>query len=139
MANGKQSGEHNVETFRSWIAGKRDEDFRQYEYRGQLSRTEIAKECEFGKSALIQNPTIKKELEELEDRLRATGVLPVLEASQPGQTIIGSNSTRGEDERKKRLEAENAMLRAELEQKNKLLKRFGLMEKFMTETLRMPR
>ena len=66
MASGRQIAEANVQVFRSWIAGKSADDFRAMSLRGVLSRTEIAKECGFAKSALDQNPRIKMALRELE-------------------------------------------------------------------------
>jgi len=78
MEKVKLYSEYNLEEFRKWVASKNDEDFKKYEFRGQLNRTEIARECEIGKSAILQNPTIKEELAQLEDRLRAGGILPPL-------------------------------------------------------------
>jgi len=54
MASGKQIAEQSFQIFQAWLAGKTDADFRQMVSRGVLSRTEIAKECGFGKSALDQ-------------------------------------------------------------------------------------
>ncbi|MGO9379980.1 MAG: VPA1267 family protein [Dissulfurispiraceae bacterium] len=138
MGNGKEEGDKNIESFRSWVAGKSDVEFVDYVYRGQLSRTDIAKECGFGRSALIQNPTIKKELSELEKRLREADILPKL--SETTDTIpTGCTTTKKEDDRIKRLECENALLKAELAKKNEFIKHYGMIEQFMTETMRLPR
>jgi len=51
--NGRQLSEDNIESFRAWVASKSDDDFKGYEFHGQLSRTEIAKECGFGKPQLF--------------------------------------------------------------------------------------
>jgi hypothetical protein len=66
MANGRQIGDENVQTFLDWLVGKTDEDYRAMAFRGVLSRKEIAKECGFAKSALDQNPRIKAALRQLE-------------------------------------------------------------------------
>lgn len=52
MASGRQLAEQNVATFAAWVASKNDHDFRAMVSRGVLSRTEVAKECGFAKSAL---------------------------------------------------------------------------------------
>jgi len=44
-------------------------------FRGQLNRIEVAKGIGCGKSALNQNPTLKKALKALEDGLRDKGIL----------------------------------------------------------------
>ena len=76
MANGKQLAEQNLAIFIGWVASKSDTDFRKIIARGVLSRTEIARECGFAKSALNQNPRIKNSLHALEEQLRARAVLP---------------------------------------------------------------
>ena len=76
MASGRQIAEENVQTFAAWVAIKSDADYRAMVSRGVLSRTEIAKECGFAKSALVQNPRIKAILNDLEDELRQRGLLP---------------------------------------------------------------
>lgn len=58
----------------AWMASKTDTDFRSMAMRGVLSRTEIATECGFAKSALSQNPRIREALKRLEDDLRERGV-----------------------------------------------------------------
>ena len=136
--NGQQQSEENVRAFRAWVLSKTDEEFRSLLHRGQLNRTEIAKECGFGKSALVQNPSIKLELADLENRLRERAILS--QPVQPDDAIsVTTVSVNRDDERVKRLEGENAMLRAEVEKYRKYMKRYNLMERFMVETMRMPR
>jgi hypothetical protein len=74
----KSKAEQNLETFITWKATLSDDCFKQIIFRGWLSRVEIAKACNFGKSALQQNPQIKEALTKLEDGLRQRGVLPQL-------------------------------------------------------------
>lgn len=105
-------------------------------YRGVFKRSEIASECGFGKSALVQNPAIKAELEELEDSLRRRGLLP---AHKERDAISDKPAVRDAQERQKRqdgrrlnsLEHENASLRAELGEAKSMLERFKLMSEFL--------
>lgn len=136
--SGQQQSTKNVQAFRAWASSKSDDDFKQLFHRGQLSRTEIARECGFGKSALIQNPAIKSELAELEKWLREKGILPQLSNVENSIPVVTTTGW-ADDQRVKRLEEENAMLRAEVEMYRKYMKRYSLMERCMAESLRMPR
>ena len=141
MASGADKGARNVEAFRRWQAAKTDDDYRQMVHRGALSRTEIARECRFAKSALLQNPAIRAALKELEDCLRARGVLPPLDRDGvplPSREP-GTRKAVQLDQRLKRLEQENAALRAEVGELKAALKRYALLEEVMAETGRVPR
>lgn len=129
------SRDENIEDFDAWMERMTDDEFRQYVHRGQLNRTDIAKELGFAKSALTQNPAIKQKLKDLEEKLREKGVLPPL----ADKVEDASPKKNPDEDRVRRLEAENAMLRAELDQHKKFIKRYRLFEKFMSETVRMPR
>ena len=85
MANGQQIAEQNHAAFLAWATSKSDGDFREYVHRGKLKRSEIATECGFGKSALVQNPAIRSALESLEAELRVAGVLNW--SSNPGHHL----------------------------------------------------
>jgi len=78
MANGQQKAEQYVNSFISWIATMKDDDYKQMEYRGNLSRVEVAKAVGCAKSALLQNPKLRILLTELEDKLRERSILPSL-------------------------------------------------------------
>ncbi|MGO2343195.1 VPA1267 family protein [Vibrio litoralis] len=78
MASGQQKAQQNLEAFEVWKATQTDDDFKQIVFRGQLNRIEVAKGIGCGKSALNQNPALKKALKALEDELRSKGVLPPL-------------------------------------------------------------
>lgn len=145
MANGQHIAKQNFAAFLAWSASKTDDDFRQYVHKCKLKRSEIASECCFARSVLIQNPAIKKALETLEQRLRTAGVLPAPE-TVPGARIQSPSihdrepSNRQHDSKRlSRLEQENAALRAELNEAKRMLERFELMSEFMAETGRMPR
>lgn len=142
MANGQQVAEQNLSSFLAWVTSKRDNDFREYVHRGKLNRSEIAAECGFGKSALIQNPSIRRSLEELEERLRASGVLPPLVVSIQQELPMRDRDARQrcqDGQRLSSLEQENAALRAELAQAKSMLERYKLLASFMEETGRLPR
>lgn len=145
MASGQQLAEENVKKFLTWMASKTDEDFRSMVLRGVLSRTDIAAECGFAKSALSQNPRIRDSLRELEERLRERGVLPkpAAEAADgPAEPRMrqgeGVGSLR-DAERLKRLEQENASLRAELAEVKRALSRYAVLQEALAETGRLPR
>lgn len=76
MTNGK--AQQKLEALLTWQATLSDDCFKQIVFRGALNRGEIAKACNFGKSALQQNLQIKEALAKLEDGLRTRGVLPQL-------------------------------------------------------------
>lgn len=78
IASGQQKAQQNLEAFEVWKATQTGDEFKQIVFRGQLNRIEVAKGIGCGKSALNQNPALKKALKALEDELRVKGVLPPL-------------------------------------------------------------
>lgn len=145
MANGQQRAEQNVQTFLTWVASKTDDDFRALTSRGMLSRKEIAIECGFAKSALDQNPRIKASLRELEDGLRARGILPsALEKATQDPAmppVRESGKLRGalDAERLRRLETDNASLRAEVAELKRSLEKHVVLSEALALTGRLPR
>lgn len=140
--NGQQRSEQNLATFLSWVASKTDDDFREMVARGQLSRQEIARECGFAKSVLLQNPRVKEALKALEAQLRERNVLPpVAETSESDAAPQATPNPRAvaDKARLKRLESENASLRAELTQVRADLDRYQLMDSVLCSTGRLPR
>jgi len=145
MASGQQVAEENVRRFTTWVASKTDDDFRSLVSRGVLSRTDIAAECGFAKSALAQNPRIRDALKALEAALRERGVLPAI--AEPGESQQGVPASRTPDaarvardaERMSRLEQENATLRAENAELKRLLGRYTVLQEVLAETGRLPR
>ena len=145
MASGQQIAEQNLAAFIAWSVSKSDDDFREYVHRDKLKRSEIAAECGFGKSALVQNPSIKSALEALEERLRGAGVLPPLVADtqllneDPPMRDKEAKQRRNDGQRLNALEQENAALRAELAEAKSMLKLYSLLSSFIQETGRLPR
>lgn len=140
--NGQQRSEQNLATFLSWMASKTDNDFREMVARGQLSRQEIARECGFAKSVLLQNPRVKDALKALETQLRERKVLPpVAETSESDAAPQATPNPRAaaDKARLKRLESENASLRAELTEVRADLERYRLMDNVLCSTGRLPR
>ena len=145
MASGQQIAEQNVQTFVSWLASKTDDDFRAMASRGLLSRREIATECGFAKSALDQNPRIKASLRELEDALRERGVLPPAveksanEAAKPLMREPGKLRGALDSERLRRLETDNASLKAEVAELKRALEKHTILSEALVLTGRVPR
>lgn len=145
MLSGRQKAEENYQAFRSWQASKTDDDLRRYANRGILRRTEIATECGFAKSALDQNPRIKAALRELEDGLRVRGVLPPAVVRSPGESVEppmregGGQRAMLDAERLRRLEQENASLRAENGELKRQLERYAVLHDALSLTGRVPR
>ena len=143
MASGQQRSEENISAFLSWVASKTDSDFRDLAVRGQLSRQEIARECGFARSVLIQNPRVKEALHTLEGDLRQRDILPAATQSpqhdSPPTPQPNQARTVADQQRLKRLEAENASLRAEVEQLRSEVDHYRIMESILAETGRLPR
>lgn len=145
MASGQQISEQNVNAFASWVASKTDADFRAMASRGVLSRKEIATECGFAKSALDQNPRIKAALRTLEDGLRERGVLPPAvektaeEAAKPLMREPGKLRGALDAERLRRLETDNASLKAEVAELKRSLEKHTILKEALALTGRLPR
>ena len=139
--SGQQKADQNLATFLSWDASKTDTDYREMVLRGQLNRKEIAKECGFAKSVLLQNPRVKDALRTLEAQLRERDILPPIAdpAATAAETDAPNPRTTADKARLKRLEAENAALRAEVMELRSRLDRYRLMDDVLSSTGRLPR
>ena len=139
--SGQQKADKNLATFLSWIASKTDADYREMVLRGQLNRKEIARECCFAKSVLLQNPRVKAALRTLEGQLRERDILPPVALPTPPAPVTDAPNPRAaaDKARLKRLEAENAALRAELMELRGQLERYRLMDNVLSSTGRLPR
>jgi hypothetical protein len=145
VANGQQLAEKNFKTFLTWLDSRTNDDFRQMVGRGGLSRKEIAVQCSFAVSVLNQNPRIKDALLRKEVELRAAGVLPSKvsdfseEASLPAVAASASRGHLIEVERLRRLEVENASLKAENQELKRQLDKFAVLREVLSMTGRLPR
>lgn len=146
MASGQQKAQQNLEAFEIWKATQTDDDFKQIVFRGQLNRIEVAKGIGCGKSALNQNPALKKALKALEDELRGgKGVLPTLtnaakkNEGKPQAYDNTANRKLLDSKRVSSLEAENIELKAKVKELEKRLERFGELSETLSEMGLMPR
>ena len=147
MASGRQVAEESLQTFQVWILGKSDDDFRAMESKGILNRTNMAKECGFGTSTFRQNPRVKQALNELEDDLRHRGVLPPKideSAEEKGSPAIAMREpsrlkAAQESERLRRLEQENAALKAEVAELKQAYEKYAVLREALAQTGRIPR
>ncbi|MCW8334894.1 VPA1267 family protein [Vibrio paucivorans] len=145
MASGQQKAQQNLEAFEVWKATQTDDDFKQIVFRGQLNRIEVAKGIGCGKSALNQNPALKKALKTLEDELRGKGVLPPLtdvakkNVDKPKVYDNTANRKLLDSKRVSSLEAENIELKAKVKELEKRLERFGELSEALFEMGLMPR
>lgn len=145
MANGQQKAQQNLDAFQAWVATQQDDDFKQIAFRGQLNRIEVAKAVGCGKSALNQNPELRKSLKKLEDKLRKKGVLPPLteaakrETDKPKQYDNTANRKTLDSQRLSSLEAENIELKAKVKELEGKLERFGELSETLSEMGFMPR
>ncbi|WP_182039245.1 VPA1267 family protein [Vibrio alginolyticus] len=145
MASGQQKAQQNFEAFEVWKATQTDNDFKQIVFRGQLNRIEVAKGIGCGKSALNQNPALKKALKALEDDLRGKGVLPPLtdaakkNEDKPQAYDNTANRKLNDSKRVSSLEAENIELKAKVKELEKRLERFGELSETLSEMGLMPR
>ena len=145
MGNGRQRAEQNVSAFEAWVATQSDEDFAQIIFQGKLNRMEVAKGVGCGKSALNQNPSLRKRLKELEELLRERGVLPQLtekakaQANQPKEYDNKAARRILDTKRTSQLEQENIELKALVQELEAQLERFGELSEVLSEMGMMPR
>lgn len=145
MASGQQLAEQNFQAFTAWLSSRTDDDFRKMVGRGILFRKEIAAQCGFALSALNQNPRIKSALLAKEVLLRDSGVLPALAGMTEDVTVAplmrepGSGARSFDVERLRRLEHENASLRAENCQLKRELERYAILREALSTSGRLPR
>jgi len=145
MASGQQKAQQNLEAFEVWKATQTDDEFKQIGFRDQLNKIEAAKGIGCGKSALTQNPALKKALKALEDELRSKGVLPPLtdaakkNEGKPQAYDNRANRKLLDSKRVSSLEAENIELKAKVRELEKRLERFGELSETLSEMGLMPR
>lgn len=143
--NSTQIAEQNLKIFQTWAAGKSDSEFRAMASRGVLSRVEIVKECLFAKSVLSQNEHVAKALRILERGLRERGVLPALVHRDPEAPTLplfresGRSHAAQDADRLRRLEQDNASLRAEVIELKRQLQQYAVLRDALSQTGRVPR
>lgn len=154
----KGKAQENYLAFCQWRNGKTLEQLIPYLSRRKkggviehkLNRSKISKELGIG-SAINQNPDISKVLFGLDCDMLAAGLrnadVPVFTEVVASEGIPPSTATppvqgalsAADKRRLNELEEENAYLREELKEKDSALKRYGLIDRFLTDTMRLPR
>lgn len=150
MASKAELAVQAVQRFSEWVAERgRVGDWGDYIRGGKLNRSELAKECEFGRAALQQNPGLASALIALETRLAEQDVLsaepqqnisPELKAQavaadEQVQRAMSARATL--EKRVKALEEQNATLRAEAVELRERLRRSTLAEIHLAQTGRL--
>lgn len=123
----KEIGQVYLERFRIWSGTMSDDDFRRIVYApmGILNRQQIKKHAGLSDQAIKKNASVKQELKNLEDRLRARGVLPPLNDSgkkaRAGVKLYDTTAQKSEtnSERVAKLESSNHDLRARISELEK--------------------
>ncbi|NMP15863.1 hypothetical protein HII16_05885 [Thalassotalea sp. Y01] len=143
--NGQQAAQQNLDKFRVWVATQSDDDFKQIARDGKLNRSELSKATGCGKSALTQNPNLKRELKALEDDLRKRNILPQLTDSGKETDIkskeydSSDNLSRLNSKRLALLEAENIELKSVIKGLKNQLERYGELTETISEMGFIPR
>ena len=145
MGSGAEKAKEYVRAFELWMATQTDDDYQQIIHRGNLSRGEIAKAIGCGRSALAQNPELRRQLQQLEDGLRTQGVLPPLtaqaKASSDNPKTYDPTAHRRQLDAKRvsTLEQENIELKAKVNELQRRLERYGELSETLAEMGFMPR
>lgn len=155
ILSGKKDGENKAKELRDWIeshitydekGNPSYEQFREYVYRNNLSRAEIKRELNFGDSTLKTNRGAVTALKDIEDKLRAAGILPPKDEKPTNQKPEdmpekdrGKAQSNHDKQRLNQLEQQNAALRAEVFDLKAKLKELNVIDEFLLETGRMPR
>lgn len=141
-----------VTNFTAWAAERdRAGDWRDYIRAGKLNRSDVAKECGFGRAAWQQNPGLTGALAAVEQRLAEGGVItdgPVDFKAMPEavQAEFGAAEERARrasaaraslEKRVKALEEQNATLRAANRDLSDRLRRSAFSELHLAQTGRM--
>lgn len=153
MPSNAQLAVEAVRSFNEWVKERdRAGDWTDYVRGDKLNRTDICKECGFGRAALQQqNPGLVKALAELETRLAKEGVLKAaplaaqdLTPDQQAHIAAADEQVRRSlsaralvEKRLKTLEEQNAALRAENGELRERLRRTALADVHLAETGRL--
>lgn len=146
MANGQQIAKQNLNKFLAWTQERKiANDWQDYLHRGKLHRTLIASECNFAKSVLQQNPSVKEALSLLEGELASANLIqpstPTPARSKPSMPPFPStdpNSTKFE-RRVKELEEKNILLKIENDHLRQSLKQYEMIEDNMLRSGLLPK
>lgn len=145
MGSGAEKAKEIVRAFELWMATQTEDDYQQIIHRGNLSRGEIAKAIGCGRSALVQNPELRRQLQQLEDSLRSQRVLPPLSDKakvsddKPKEYDTTAHRRQLDSRRVSTLEQENIELKAKVNELQRRLERYGELSETLAEMGFMPR
>ena len=142
MVNGQERAKINLSLFERWVEERyAANDWPAYVRGNKLNRNEIANECGFAKSVLLQNPSVRSSLEKLECKLRKSGLLSNEKrvSFEKCSTVIEEASIRRIKQRLNQVEQQNQLLMAENKTLKRKLKQFNLLDEYLNETGRVPR
>lgn len=138
-----------------WIGNRTAEDFVGYikNVRGKLklSHSGILKDAGISDSLARSNPYIKEHLEGMEEELIGLGHIPApdkqntsgeeVSPDTPEKDNKPTNPSRSARDKRRieELEQEVALLKLERNDARQALDRYGMLEKYMSETMRLPR
>jgi hypothetical protein len=147
---GRQGGANNLKAFQEWVSERdRAADWADYVRRGQLNRSEIARECGFALSSFRSNSGLKSTLDDVEAKLQCSGALAASKSAQhvaernpdsraseavDHRIMIAKNQA---DQRVKALEEQNAALRAEVRDLREQLKSLKHLDEHLCRTGRL--
>jgi len=139
MPSGSEIARENEAKFKSWVQERyASDDWISYVRGEKLNRSEIARECNFAKSVLRQNPAVKSELQRLEENLSQAGVLSPATNQRDANHLSETRAT-SDKRRLNLLEQQNQALLAEIASLKEQLKKFSLLDDYLSETGRLPR
>lgn len=155
VSGGSGVRDERYDEYLLWIGNRTAEDFVGYvkNVRGaiKLSHSGILKDAGIAGSLARSNPYIKEHLEGMEDDLIRRGHIPApakqntSDEQDSPYTIEKDNkptrpSRSARDKRRiEELEQENAQLKLERNDAREALDRYGMLEQYMSETMRLPR
>lgn len=155
VSRGSGVRDERYDEYLLWIGNRTAEDFVGYvkNVRGviKLSHSGILKDAGIAESLARSNPHIKKHLVDMEKDLIKLGHIPdpdkqsISDEQDPPDTIEKDNkptkpSRSARDKRRiEQLEQEVALLKLERNDAREALDRYGMLEKYMSETMRWPR
>jgi len=140
--------DERAEEYFLWKVKRTAYDFISYikNVRGELklSHSGILKDAGISDSLARSNPSIKQDLLEMEQQLRDNGYLPDIEiqaAADSPHTDTAAKQTRSLRDKKRieQLEQSLAAVRLERDEMKEALSRYDLLEKYLSDTMRIPR
>ena len=151
-AGGSGTRDERYDEYLLWVGGRTAEDFLGYvkNVRGviKLSHSGILKDAGISESLARSNPHIKDHLEGMESELVELGHIPApVDQDTPDTSDTPEKDNKptkpsrsARDKRRiEELEQEVARLKLERNDAREALDRYGMLEQYMSETLRLPR